>query len=159
MTWRRRTIVWIVATVHCFKEQVCGCQRGVKNGTQSNQINTDQLTLWLQYIELTSQWWNYLHLRGFASCRKHIIYKVRWGKYIIPDLVSLHDALFVALQTGSQTLLIQPHPLFILKIKAIYTLLANINCAFINVQFSVIYTHCALVSGILCNCLDFCDLI
>lgn len=47
------------------------------------------------------------------------------SKSIIPDLVSLHDALFVALQTGSQTLLIQTHSLLILNIKAVYTLLAN----------------------------------
>ncbi|KAF3858708.1 hypothetical protein F7725_011909 [Dissostichus mawsoni] len=37
----------------------------------------------------------------------------------IPDLVSLHDALFVALQTGGQALLIQTHSLFILKRKPI----------------------------------------
>lgn len=97
------------------------------------------------------------------------------GKSMIPDLVSLHDALFVALQTGSQTLLIQTHSLLILKMKAVYTLLANYKnkqdvisdandlpsqCLFIKVQYSVTHTRCELVSLWHCTIVfDFCDLI
>lgn len=53
------------------------------------------------------------------------MFKCSWGKSVLPDLVGLHDALFVALQTGSQTLLVQTHSLLILQRKAMYTLLAN----------------------------------
>lgn len=35
----------------------------------------------------------------------------------VPDLVSLHNTLFVALQAGSQTLLIETHSLLILQMK------------------------------------------
>lgn len=37
---------------------------------------------------------------------------------LIPDLVSLHNTLFVALQTSGQTLLVQTHSLFILRKKS-----------------------------------------
>lgn len=64
---------------------------------------------------------------GETVYRKHNIHvnKFYWGKSILPDLVSLHDALFMALQTGSQALLVQTHSFLILKMKAVYTLLAN----------------------------------
>lgn len=39
--------------------------------------------------------------------------------WILPDLISLHDSLFVTLQTGSQTLFIQTHSFLILKEKQI----------------------------------------
>lgn len=36
----------------------------------------------------------------------------------LPDLVSLHNALFVALQTGCQTFLVEPHAFFILELRS-----------------------------------------
>lgn len=44
-------------------------------------------------------------------------------KAFIPNLVCLHDALFVAFQTSGQALLIQTHALFILKMMAVWELL------------------------------------
>lgn len=54
---------------------------------------------------------------------KDIINKYSWLTFIIPDLVCLHNALFVALQTGSQTLLVQTHTFFILKMTAVYRII------------------------------------
>lgn len=40
----------------------------------------------------------------------------------VPDLVSLHNTLFVALQAGSQTLFIETHSLLILQMKPAKTI-------------------------------------
>lgn len=56
---------------------------------------------------------------GLLNTKQHI----QSIKAFIPNLVSLHDALFVAFQTSGQALLIQTHALFILTMMAVWELL------------------------------------
>lgn len=64
-------------------------------------------------------WWVETSGCRLLNTKQHI----RSTKAFIPNLVSLHDALFVAFQTSGQTLLIQTHSFFILKMMAVWELL------------------------------------
>lgn len=62
----------------------------------------------------------------------------------VPDLVSLHDTLFVALQTSSQTLLIKTHSLLILQMKQAQTILESRTKRF-TLQAKVATLICLLI--------------
>lgn len=83
-------------------------QSSVQSGADLKILVREVKKLW-QYIKVSE-------LKALWPCHK-------WSKEskILPDLISLHDSLFVALQTSSKTLFIQTHSLFILGKKNRYT--------------------------------------